>query len=222
MAGTYAGKVALVTGAGQNIGRATALRFAGEGAKVAVVDIVAETGMETVRMIKEQGGEAIFVHTDVTKAREVEAMVAATVDAFGRLDCAFNNAGGAGQYYVPLVECTEDKWARTIAFNLTSIWLCMKYQIPQMVKQGGGAIVNAGSLVAWRPLPCWAPTPRPKAGCWPCRAPRRWSTRNPEFASTSPVRVRSAHTSMKNRCASWAARARRRRCRWAVRANRAR
>ncbi len=153
MAGSFAGKVALVTGAGQNIGRATALRFAAEGAKVAVVDIVPETGNETVRMIKDQGGEAIFVHTDVTKARQVQAMVAAAVGAFGRLDCAFNNAGGAGQYYTPLVECTEEKWDWTIAFNLTSIWLCMKYEIPQMVKQGGGAIVNAGSLVALAATP---------------------------------------------------------------------
>jgi len=141
MAGTFAGKVALITGAGQNIGRATALRFAAQGAKVAVVDIVPETGNDTVRMVKDQGGEAIFVHTDVTKAREVDSMVAATVNAFGRLDCAFNNAGGAGQYYVPMVECTEEKWAWTIAFNLTSVWLCMKYEIPQMVKQGGGATV---------------------------------------------------------------------------------
>lgn len=153
MAASFAGKVALVTGAGQNIGRATALKFAAEGAKVAVVDIVPETGDETVRMIQSQGGDAIFVHTDVTKAREVEAMVAATVNAFGRLDCAFNNAGGAGQYYASLVDCTEEKWAWTINFNLTSVWLCMKYEIPQMVKQGAGAIVNAGSLVSLTATP---------------------------------------------------------------------
>ena len=149
----FAGKVALVTGAGQNIGRATALRFAAEGAKVAVVDIVPETANETVRMIKDAGGDAIFVHADVTKASEVEAMVTRIVKTFGRLDCAFNNAGGAGQYYVPLVECTEEKWAWTLALNLTSVWLCMKYEIPQMVKQGGGAIVNAGSLVALAATP---------------------------------------------------------------------
>jgi NAD(P)-dependent dehydrogenase (short-subunit alcohol dehydrogenase family) len=161
---SYAGKVALVTGAGQNIGRATALRFAAEGAKVAVVDIVPETGNETVRMIKEHGAEAIFIHTDVTKANQVEAMVAATVNAFGRLDCAFNNAGGAGQYYVPLTECTQEKWDWTIAFNLTSIWLCMKYEIPQMVKQGGGAIVNAGSLVALAATPLLAAYTASKGG----------------------------------------------------------
>ena len=153
MAGRFDGKVALVTGAGQNIGRATALKFAAEGAKVAVVDIVPETGKETVRMIKSQGGEAIFIHTDVTKAREVEAMMATAVGTFGRLDCAFNNAGGAGQYYASVVDCTEEKWAWTIAFNLTSVWLCMKYEIPQMIKQGGGAIVNAGSLVSLTATP---------------------------------------------------------------------
>ncbi len=153
MTGTFVGKVALVTGAGQNIGRAAAMRFAAEGARVAVVDIVPETGNETVRMIQQRGGDAIFIQTDVTKASEVEAMVGAAVNAFGRLDCAFNNAGGAGQYYVPLTECTEEKWEWTIAFNLTSVWLCMKYEIPQMVKQGGGAIVNAGSLVAMAATP---------------------------------------------------------------------
>ncbi len=160
----YSGKVALVTGAGQNIGRATALRFAAQGARVAVVDIVPETGNETVRIIREQGGEAIFLRTDVTRAEEVEAMVAATVGAFGRLDCAFNNAGGAGQYYVPLTECTQEKWDWTIALNLTSIWLCMKYEIPQMVKQGGGAIVNAGSLVALAASPLLAAYTAAKGG----------------------------------------------------------
>jgi NAD(P)-dependent dehydrogenase (short-subunit alcohol dehydrogenase family) len=160
----YSGKVALVTGAGQNIGRATALRFAAEGAKVAVADLVPETGNETVRIIKEQGGDAIFLRTDVTRADQVEAMVAATVKAFGRLDCAFNNAGGAGQYYVPLAECTQEKWDWTIALNLTSIWLCMKYEIPQMVKQGGGAIVNAGSLVALAASPLLAAYTAAKGG----------------------------------------------------------
>src|SRR5260370_31795921 len=153
MAASFDGKVALVTGAGQNIGRATALKFAAEGAKVAVADIVPETGSETVRMIKRQGGEGIFIHTDVTRAREVEAMVATAVGTFGRLDCAFNNAGGAGQYYASVVDCTEEKWAWTIAFNLTSVWLCMKYEIPQMVNQGGCSIVNAGSLASLTPKP---------------------------------------------------------------------
>src|SRR5260370_18666638 len=139
MAASFDGKVALVTGAGQNIGRAPELKFGAEGAKVAVGDIVPETGNETVRMIKRQGGEAIFIHTDVTRAREVEAMVATAVGTFGRLDCAFNNAGGAGQYYASVVDCTDEKCAWTIAFNLTSVSLCMNDEISQLVKQGGSA-----------------------------------------------------------------------------------
>jgi len=152
MSGSLIGKVALVTGASSGIGRASALAFAREGAKVAVADVSVEGGEETVSLVKKAGGDALFVKTDVAKAAEVEALVARVVQAYGRLDCAFNNAGiegGAGntQNY------PEDEWDRTININLKGVWLCMKYEIPAMLKNGGGAIVNTAStagLVGYR------------------------------------------------------------------------
>ena len=137
-------KVTLVTGGGSGIGRATSLVFAREGAKVVVADLVAEGGEETVRLIKETGADTIFVKCDVSKALDVEAMVKKAVDTYGRLDCAFNNAGVV--VVKSTVDCTEEEWDRIISVNLKGVWLCMKYEIPQMLKQGGGAIVNASSL----------------------------------------------------------------------------
>ena len=145
MAGLTEGKVALVTGAGSGIGRATALVFAREGAKVVVSDIVVEGGEETVQQIKAAGGEAIFVKADVSQAADVEALITQTVETYGRLDCAFNNAGIEGGVK-PTIDCTEEEFARTIAVNLTGVWLCMKYEIQQMLSQGGGAIVNTASV----------------------------------------------------------------------------
>ena len=145
MAGLTEGKVALVTGAGSGIGRATALVFAREGAKVVVSDIVVEGGEETVQQIKAAGGEAIFVKADVSKGADVEALITQTVETYGRLDCAFNNAGIEGGVK-PTIDCTEEEFARTIAVNLTGVWLCMKYEIQQMLSQGGGAIVNTASV----------------------------------------------------------------------------
>src|SRR5262245_21932968 len=144
MAVLFAGKVALVTGAGSGIGRASALAFAREGAKVVVSDVVREGGEETVSLIKSAGGEALFVRTDVAKAAEVEALINTAVATYGRLDCAHNNAGieGAG---TTTAEYDEEMWARVIAINLTGVWLCIKYEIPQMLKHGGGAIVNTAS-----------------------------------------------------------------------------
>jgi len=144
MAGLMTGKVALVTGASSGIGRASALAFAREGAKVVVADVIVEGGEETVNLVKQAGGEAIFVKTDVAKAAEVEALVARAVQTYGRLDCAHNNAGIEGPG-AATVEYAEEMWDRVIAINLKGVWLCMKYEIPQMLKNGGGAIVNTAS-----------------------------------------------------------------------------
>jgi NAD(P)-dependent dehydrogenase (short-subunit alcohol dehydrogenase family) len=139
------GKVALVTGGGSGIGRASALALAQEGARVVVADIAALDGETTVQMIKEAGGEALFVRTDVTRADEVEALIATIVETYGQLDCAHNNAGIEG-ILAPVADCTEENWDRVIAVNLKGVWLCMKYEIPQMQKRGGGAIVNTASM----------------------------------------------------------------------------
>jgi NAD(P)-dependent dehydrogenase (short-subunit alcohol dehydrogenase family) len=152
-----AGKVALVTGGGSGIGRASALALAREGAKIVISDIAAAGGEETARMVKEAGGEATFVKADVSKPADVEALVNKVMEVYGRLDCAFNNAGIEGKIQ-QTVECSEENWDRTIAINLKGVWLCMKYEIPVMLKQGGGAIVNTASvagLVGFQGLPAY-------------------------------------------------------------------
>jgi NAD(P)-dependent dehydrogenase (short-subunit alcohol dehydrogenase family) len=146
MTGRLQGKVALVTGAGSGIGRATALAFAEEGAKVVAVDVVPEGIEETVTTIKGAGGEAISVKADVSQPQQVEAMVKAVVDTYGRLDCAFNNAGVELESGVSAHQQSEEGWKKTIAVNLEGVWLCMKYEIEQMLKQGSGAIVNTSSI----------------------------------------------------------------------------
>jgi NAD(P)-dependent dehydrogenase (short-subunit alcohol dehydrogenase family) len=140
------GKVAFVTGAGSGIGQATANLFAREGAKVVVSDISVEGGEKTVEMIKADGNEAMFVQVDVTRSLEVERAVSMVVETYGRLDCAFNNAGGNVGEASPLAESTEEIWERVINLNLKGVWLCMKHEIEQMVKQGSGAIVNTASV----------------------------------------------------------------------------
>ncbi|MGA7761004.1 MAG: SDR family NAD(P)-dependent oxidoreductase, partial [Candidatus Binataceae bacterium] len=144
MAGLLHGKVALITGAASGIGRATAIAAAREGAKVLVVDAV-PAGEDTVKVIKQAGGEAAFHKCDVTRAAEVEATVAAAVKLFGRLDCAHNNAGIIGKS-LHTADDTEENFDRIIAVDLKGVWLCMKYEILQMLKQGArGAIVNTAS-----------------------------------------------------------------------------
>jgi NAD(P)-dependent dehydrogenase (short-subunit alcohol dehydrogenase family) len=139
-------KVALVTGAGSGIGRASAIALAAAGAKVLVTDISPQGGEETVTEIQEAGGEAAFFEVDVTDVQAVEAMVQQCIDTWGRLDCAHNNAGIA-ESRVRIVELTEDVWDRTMDVNLKGVWLCMKYEILHMKEHGGGAIVNTASVV---------------------------------------------------------------------------
>lgn len=144
MPGTLHEKVALVTGGGSGIGRASALAFAREGAQVVVADVQREGGEATVDLIKKADGTATFVRADVSKAPEVAALIAQTVRIYGQLDCAHNNAGVEGGI-VPLHEYAEDVWDQVLNVNLKGVWLSMKYEIPQMLAQGGGAIVNTAS-----------------------------------------------------------------------------
>ena len=148
-------KVAIVTGGASGIGRATSLAFAKQGAKVAVVDW--KENDEMVDLIKELGSEAIFIKCDVSKAEEVKAMVAEAIAAFGRLDYAFNNAGIEGTQ-ANTFDCTEQNWDKTLGINLKGIWLCMKHEIPELLKQGKGAIVNCASvagLIGFAGLPAY-------------------------------------------------------------------
>jgi NAD(P)-dependent dehydrogenase (short-subunit alcohol dehydrogenase family) len=139
-------KVALVTGGGSGIGRATCVAFARAGAAVMVSDVDARHGLETVRLIEAAGDRARFVRADVSVASEVEAMVAATLAAYGRLDCAFNNAGIIGAHATVGDYAVED-WERVIAINLVGAWLCMKHELKPMLAQGSGAIVNNASIL---------------------------------------------------------------------------
>lgn len=138
-------KVAIVTGAGSGIGRAAALRLGSLGAKVIVADI--KGGPETVEAIRAAGGHALSTATDVREPGEIEALVARTVEQFGRLDLAFNNAGVAQTNRRPLHELDLETWQSIMDINLRSIFLCMKHEIPRMLEAGGGAIVNTSSGV---------------------------------------------------------------------------
>ena len=145
MAESMAGKTAIVTGAGMGIGRAVALAYAQAGANVVVADVDAKAGAETVDLIG--AGRALFVSCDVSKEAEVKAMVEATLDSFGRLDYACNNAGIHPQdMSTPLTETSEALWYRIMDVNLKSVFLCMKHELPTMLKQGAGVIVNTASL----------------------------------------------------------------------------
>lgn len=165
----FEGKVALVTGGASGIGRVTAKMFASEGAKVVVVTgSNVKGGKETVELITDMGGEARFIKCDVSKLKEVKAMVDKTVDIYGRLDFAFNNAGigpdGKRVLATPIVECSEELWNRHIAVNLTGVFFCMKYEMKQMFKQKCGSIVNTSSVGAFKALPGFAAYGATKTG----------------------------------------------------------
>lgn len=146
MANDFSGKVALVTGGGSGIGRSTCLAFAQGGAKVVVVDRDVEGGEETAQLIKEGGGEAILIHADVANAADCQQMTDQAIQAYGRLDCAFNNAGVGGRSGKMTADYAEEDWDRVIGINLKGVWLCMRSEITQMLNQGGGAIVNTASI----------------------------------------------------------------------------
>ncbi|MEM7113968.1 MAG: glucose 1-dehydrogenase [Chloroflexota bacterium] len=139
------GKVALITGGGAGIGQATAFAFANKGVKVAIADINVQGSEKTVRLIKDGGGEAVFIEANVAKEDDIKAMVDGAVAAFGRLDYGINNAGIGGTA-VSLHETDLQTWNKIIAVNLTGTFNCMKYEIKQMLAQGGGAIVNVSSI----------------------------------------------------------------------------
>ncbi len=142
--GNLDGKVAFVTGAASGIGRVTALAFARERANVVVADIDQQRNRDTVRMIEDLGGQALAINCDVTRGEDVQSALTKTVNRFGRLNYAFNNAG-AEQQPKPTADITEEEWDRIITINLRSVFLCLKYEIPLMLEHGGGAIVNTSS-----------------------------------------------------------------------------
>jgi NAD(P)-dependent dehydrogenase (short-subunit alcohol dehydrogenase family) len=146
MTAELSGKIGLITGGTSGIGRDAAVRFAKAGAKVVIAGRREFEGKETIGMVRAAGGDGEFVKADVSKAVEVDALIQRTVEKFGRLDVAFNNAGVEGNW-VPITEQSEEDWNRTIDINLKGVWLCLKYEIQQMTKQGGGgAIVNMASV----------------------------------------------------------------------------
>jgi NAD(P)-dependent dehydrogenase (short-subunit alcohol dehydrogenase family) len=162
------GRVALVTGGASGIGKVTAQLFAREGAKVVVVDTSMEGSEETVRLIRNAGGEGTFMRCDVAEAKDVEATVNKAVEIYGSLDYAFNNAGigpdGARIPVISIVDCPEELWNRTMAVNLTGVFLCIKYEMRQMLKQKYGAIVNTSSIGAFKALPGFGPYCASKTG----------------------------------------------------------
>lgn len=166
MPGLVEGKIALITGGAAGIGRATALTFAREGAKVVVADVMVDGAKETVKLIKDAGGDAAFVRADVSQAAEVEALVNQTIETYGRLDCAHNNAGVEGDM-APTHEYQEGEFNRVLRINLKGVWLCLKYEIPQMLKQGSGSIVNTSSvagLIGFPTMPAYVASKHAVAG----------------------------------------------------------
>lgn len=154
MSGMLQKKITLVTGGAQGIGRAACLLFAREGSKIVLCDLNAEGGAETAALVKQACGDAVFIKADISKEQEAKALIETAVDLHGRLDCAFNCAGVDGDASL-LHECTNENWDRVIDINLKGMWHLMKYEIPQMVRQGKGSIVNIGSVCGVVGLECW-------------------------------------------------------------------
>lgn len=150
---TFEGKVVIVTGASSGLGEAAALQFGREGATVVVAARREDKGRAVVSKIEANGGKARFVKTDVTNRADVEKLIEETISAFGVLDCAVNNAGIVNAVMVPTAEITEEDWDVLMDTNLKGVWMCMKYQIPAMVKHGAGAIVNVSSIYGFKPSP---------------------------------------------------------------------
>lgn len=157
------GKVGLVTGGGDGIGRATCITFANDGAKVAVSDVRLDAAEETAAMIRDRGGEAIAIEADVSREEAVQAMVATAVSTFGRLDVACNNAAGGGGFKA-IQEVKEAHWEHCHNITLKGVWLCMKYEIPAMLEHGAGAIVNIASLSGVRGEALQSPYSAAKGG----------------------------------------------------------
>ena len=145
-------RVAIITGSGSGMGRASAILFSDEGGKISVVDIDTKSGQQTVEMIKEKGGNAIFIQADVSRSGDVEKMIKTTVDTYGRLDILFNNAG-IPMSFTPIDELKEDLWDRMMEVNVKSIFLGAKFAVPIMKEQRGGVIINTGSIAGVRPRP---------------------------------------------------------------------
>jgi NAD(P)-dependent dehydrogenase (short-subunit alcohol dehydrogenase family) len=207
----FEGKVVIVTGGGYGIGRAACLAFARDGAKVVVADVDVTSSEDTVRLIKEAGGEGIVVKTDVSQEVEVEALINKTVEIYGSLDCAFNNVG-IHKTFISTINFTQEDWNQMIDINLKGMWLCMKYEIPLMLKQGKGAIVNASSaagLIGAQSNPAYTGSKHGVVGLTKmaamefarkgirvnciCPGPTTTTRMNEELAAVCPDRVEKIH-----------------------------
>src|SRR5215472_2204802 len=146
MDSNFQGKVALVTGGNSGLGKASALALARAGARVVISGRRAAEGEQVAQLIKDEGGEAIFIRADLSLKPDIEAVVAQTIRKYGRLDCAINNAGVEGTVFVPTADYSEDTWDEVININLKAVWLCMKYEIPHLLQQKGSSIVNMSSV----------------------------------------------------------------------------